>query len=423
MKRALITSVFSLLVCAASFAQAIKGDWMGNLDLMGQKLPLVFHLNEGSGDCTMDSPNQGAKGVAAKIVKNSDSAIEIEVTMIGAKYAGELKDGKIVGKFTQSGMSFDLDLTPGVVERKRPQTPQQPFPYKTEELSFTNDKDGAVLSGTLVTPANAKNAPLVVFVTGSGAQNRDEEIFEHKPFAVIADRLAKSGIASFRYDDRGVGKSGGKRDDLTTDDFRQDALCAVKMLRAKGVAKKIGIIGHSEGGLIAYMVAGEQPKDVNFIISLAGPALDGEKVMTLQINKTVDFALKKVTETTGMAVTDEMKQTAYSASRAAVDKQLASPWYDYFLKYDPATVISKIKCPVFAAFGSKDMQVVAQDNVEALKKSLKVKPADKIKVYEGHNHLFQHAPTGIQTEYAEIEETFSEEVIADIVAWIKASVK
>ena len=397
---------FSLALLVLSFvvapAQGVDGDWHGALSVGSAKLNLVFHFSEGK--CTMDSPDQGAKGIPAELLYNENDSLSVTVSAIGAAYRARLSEGKLLGTFSQNGMSFKLDMVPGGIVRNRPQTPTPPLPYQTQEISFKNEEDGATLTGTLTTPFFVKNAPLVVFVSGSGQQNRDEELFEHKPFAVIADRLAKLGIASFRYDDRGVGKSDGIRADLTTDDFKKDALCAIKMLREKGYGK-IGIIGHSEGGLIAFMIAGEQPSSVDFIVSLAGSAVSGEKILIRQV---MDQAKRLGQEITTAQAKANVQMTASS-----------QPWYDFFVKYDPAAAIGKIQCPVYAANGSKDVQVYADENIGALKKLLNVKPEDRIIVYEGLNHLFQHASTGQPEEYAEIEETFSEEVISDISEWIK----
>lgn len=403
MNRIYLTIALFFASCMVSLGQTVKGDWHGALDVKGTKLNIVFHFKDGNRDWTMDSPDQGAKGIAVILVKNQQDTVALEIPQLRAAYSSILKDGKLIGKFSQSGMTFELNLAPGNLVRNRPQTPQPPFPYTRKELTFTNDKDDAVLAGTLTMPVNVKNPTLVVFTSGSGQQNRDEELFEHKPFAVIADRLARKGIASFRYDDRGVGKSNGMRNDLTTVDFAYDALCAVKKLKKTVKPKKIGIIGHSEGGSIAFMLAGNQPKNIDFIVSLAGPSVIGERVFIKQI--------MKQSEISGVKTGDEQV-------RANVEKLKSKPWYAYFLSYDPTEVISKIKCPVFAAYGSKDVQVDAEENIGMLKQTLKIKKNDKLIIYDGLNHLFQHAKTGFPNEYGDIEETFSDEVLTDIIDWI-----
>lgn len=394
---------FMFVLGIGSFAQSVKGDWRGVLDVNGTRLNIVFHFGDGKSGWTMDSPDQGAKGIAVKPVKNQHDTLALEIPQIGATYSAILKDGKLAGKFSQSGMTFELNMEAGALERKRPQTPEAPFPYTTEERDFTNDKDGAVLSGTLTMPVNVKNPVLVVFVSGSGQQNRDEELFDHKPFAVIADRLARNGIASYRYDDRGVGQSTGMRNDLTTEDFAYDALCAVKMLKKNVKTLKIGVLGHSEGGTIAFMLAGNQPEDIDFIISLAGSSVIGEEILKKQIMRQAELSGLNVSEA-------QIKSNIVSLK--------SKPWYKFFLTYDPAGVIRKIKCPVFAAFGSKDVQVDAEENSGTLRQFLKIKKKDKVVIYDGLNHLFQHAGTGLPDEYGAIEETFSDNVLTDIINWI-----
>lgn len=404
MRKTLFSLVSLLLLPMALWGQTVKGDWHGVLNAGGAKLNIVFHFKEGNGYWTMDSPDQSVNDIPVLLVKNRNDSVALEVPMIKARYDGVLAEGKLKGTFTQMGMALELCLEPGVIERKRPQTPQPPFPYTTQELSFTGSDDGATLCGTLTMPAGRACNKLVVMVSGSGQQNRDEELFGHKPFAVMADRLARRGIASFRYDDRGVGKSQGMRPDLTTAHFAADALCAVKMLRGETPCSKIGIMGHSEGGLIAFMLAGNHPADISFIVSLAGPALTGEKVLR-----------KQAAEIGRLMTGTEMDEGQIDQSVNMMRKQ---PWGAYFLDYDPAADISKITCPVFAANGAKDLQVDATDNIGMLKQTLKIKPVDKIVVYDGLNHLFQHAPTGLPTEYNGIEETISEQVMTEIGEWI-----
>lgn len=405
MHRIFFTLVSLLLLPTILWGQTVKGDWHGMLNVGSAKLNIVFHFKEGNGYWTMDSPDQNVKDLTVMLVKNSNDSVALEVPMIKARYDAVLADGKLKGTLTQMGMAFELCMEPGIIERKRPQTPQPPFPYITKELSFTNSDDGATLCGTLTIPIDNAGDKLVVMVSGSGQQNRDEELFEHKPFAVMADWLARQGIASFRYNDRGVGKSGGMRIDLTTANFASDALCAIKMLRGETAYKEIGIMGHSEGGLIAFILAGNHPADLNFIVSLAGPSLTGEKVLRKQAREIGKMTI-------GREMTDEQIDPSINMMR----KQ---PWSAYFLDYNPATDITKITCPVFAAYGTKDLQVDATDNIGMLKQTLKIKPVDKVVVYDGLNHLFQHAVTGLPTEYGEIEETISEQVMTDVCEWLK----
>ena len=284
--------------------------------------------------------------------------------------------------------------------RKRPQTPQPPFPYQTEEVAFTNENAEATFCGTLTLPKGANTVMLMV--TGSGQQNRDEELFEHKPFAVIADYLARHGIATLRYDDRATGKSvGGDVKDATTKDFADDALAGIEWLRQNKRFKKVGIIGHSEGGLIAFML-GALDK-VDFIVSLAGPAVRGDSLL-LEQNKAL--------------LGDKAKGLTIESVRSNVSA-LQKSWYNFYIDYDPQPDLARIACPVMAVNGSKDLQVVASQNIPALRRLLTKNGQNVIKEYPDLNHLFQYCQTGIPTEYGQIEETFSEEVLNDIVEWIQ----
>ncbi len=267
------------LICLASIAaraqeSGIKGTWTGKLNVFGNELTLVFHFD--GEDCTLDSPDQGIKGVPAKL-ERTETGIKVAVPSINAIYEGVNMGDSAMGTFKQHGQSFPLTLKPGSMKRNRPQTPAPPYPYQTQEVSFNNGD--AVLKGTLVMPENASSqTPVLLMVTGSGLQNRDEEFFEHKPFAVIADALARQGIATLRYDDRGFGESTGDLVNVTTEDFKNDALAGVEFLRKQ--FKRVGILGHSEGGTIGLMLAAEGK--VDFVISLAGMVVSAEKTLMEQ---------------------------------------------------------------------------------------------------------------------------------------------
>jgi dienelactone hydrolase len=399
MKKLFLTLVLAFIGMTA-FAQNISGTWNGELVAGIQKIPLVLNLMA-EGKCTLDSPQQGAKGIPANVDFLSADSLKVSVNSLNASYAAHLENGELKGVFTQNGFKLPLNLKPGEPAKAiRPQNPQPPYPYETEEVTFTNDKAGATLAGTLTVPADAKC--VLLMVTGSGAQNRDEEVFEHKPFAVIADRLARAGIATLRYDDRATGKSvGGMDANVTTKDFADDALAGIEWLRHSGRFKKVGILGHSEGGSIAFMLGAQ--KKVDFIVSLAGPAVKGDSVLLAQNKLLGGDAAKDLT----IEKQREMPQI----------KQ--SPWIQWFIDYDPQSDIAKIKCPVMALNGSKDCQVVASQSIPALRRTLPPNKQNLIKQYDGLNHLFQHCQTGLPTEYGTIEETFSEEVIRDIITWVK----
>ena len=390
------------LACMGITAQAqnINGTWVGDLNAGFQKIKVVLNLND-DGKCTLDSPDQGGYGIPGTTNFVSADSVNVSVASLNASYGARLQNGELKGTFTQNGFKLPLTLKPGKpIELKRPQTPQPPFPYKTEEVTFQNTKAGATFAGTLTTPADGSKYVLLM-VTGSGAQNRDEEVFNHKPFAVIADRLARAGIATLRYDDRATGKSvGGMDPNCTTKDFAEDALAGIEWLRAQKRFKKIGIIGHSEGGTIAFMLGAQ--KAVDFIVSLAGTSVKGDSVLLAQ------------TKAIGGA---QVKDLSIEQLRNLPEMQ--NPWVKWFVDYDPQVDIAKIKCPVMALNGSKDLQVIATQNLPALRRTLPKNKRNVIKEYEGLNHLFQHCTTGLPDEYFKIEETFSDEVINDIIAWVK----
>ena len=405
----IILSFCLLLSWAGAFAQKpIEGDWMGKLNLGPQSLTIVLHVNcnaQGEVECTLDSPDQGVKGIAVETDYCSSDSISVSIASLALSFQGKLKGDEIVGTFTQ-GQSFPLILKRGEEKLNRPQNPVAPYPYKTEEVAFKNVADGATLVGTLSYPVGYKKGktPVVLMVTGSGQENRDEEIFDHKPFLVIADYLARHGVATLRYDDRGFGKStGGDVEHATTLDFMRDAASGVDFLRTSKQFGKVGILGHSEGGSIAFML-GAKGK-VDFIISMAGIGVKGDTALTAQANK--------ILELTGQS----MRFSTHQYRMNAIIER--SPWLNFFIDYDPSGDISKTLCPVMAINGSRDVQVIPSLNLMGIKAHLKPNSKNIIKEYPSLNHLFQHCKTGNVLEYRMIEETISPEVLEDIVRFIK----
>lgn len=392
----------------------IEGTWHGTLKLNAMKLSIVMHFSDNA--CTLDSPDQGAKGIKGEVKEITAEKVDVAFPTLNASYTGVLKDGKIEGTFTQMGYKLPLVLEEGQPVRVRPQTPQPPFPYQTEEVTFQNTEDSASLAGTLTYPVgynHKRKVPVVIMVTGSGLQNRDEELFEHKPFIVIADFLARNGIASLRYDDRGAGQSTGDVENVTTEGFCRDAAAGITFLRKTGHFSKVGVLGHSEGGSIAFMLAAQ--KKCDFIVSMAGPGLRGDSIIVEQTNELL--------RQQGQPATMTVRQM-----RLTMLLQKTNPWYDYFVDFDPAPVIAQIKCPALFLNGDKDSQVMAASNIPVIRALLTDKEKhqlpDKqvIKIYPGLNHLFQHCTTGMPTEYGTIEETISEEVLHDIAEWIKNNI-
>ena len=402
-KLCVILTILSAVITA--HAQGTIGTWNGNLNLGTMKLPLEFHIGDNS--CTLDSPNQGAKGIPGKVNFQSADSISVAFESLGGSYVGKLQEGKLKGTFTQMGYRLSLELEKGELVRLRPQTPRPPFPYQTEEVMFVNEKDTASLTGTLTWPVGyqkGKKVPVVLMITGSGMQNRDEEIFDHKPFAVIADYLARHGVASLRYDDRQVGGSKGNVTHATTEDFMRDAEAGLKYLKELKSFSRIGVLGHSEGGTIAFMLAKEKKPD--FIVSLAGTGLRGDSVITEQTN----FILRQQGKPGNMTV-KQMHLTMMMTK--------TTPWYDFFVSYDPAEAIQKVKCPALILNGTKDSQVLAESNLSVIRNLLPKNSKSKVKEYPGLNHLFQPCKTGAVDEYGTIEQTISEEVLADIAEWIQ----
>ena len=413
-------------------ANAQEGTWNGELNVMGNKVPLVFNFS--TNGCTIDSPSQGVNGIQAEKTVKDDGTISVKVGMIGATFEGKMTDGEIKGTYVQNGFQLPLTLKPGKQVVKRPQTPVPPFPYKEEGVSFTNAQ--YTFNGTLTLPENySKNTPVVLMVTGSGQQNRDEELFSHKPFAVIADALARQGIASLRYDDRGWGDKSVNFADFTTDDFRQDAAAALPLLRKR--FNKVGILGHSEGGTIAMMLAAEGKAD--FIVSLAGMAISGKETLIMQ-NRQAMSAIglpKETVDSYCNSISKALDEIASGkkASEINIDdvpqalkpitikalQQADTPYIRHFLTVDVGKLLPEIKCPVLALNGTKDTQVDCDANTTRIEKGL-ANCKHSIKKIDGVNHLFQHCNTGIVTEYQQIEETISPEVLQEVAKWIKANI-
>lgn len=405
-------SAILLAITADIKAQTPDGQWSGDLVLgQGKNLPLVLNIGTGSDGkpcCTLDSPMQGAEGIKTEVNVLTADSINITVPDIAATYAGRVTKDVITGRFTQMGMPFKLDLKRGGVMMNRPQTPQPPLGYTTQEVSFENKTAGAVLSGTLTWPEGydgKKPVPVVIMVSGSGLQNRDEEVFGHKPFLVLADRLARNGIASLRYDDRGTGKSTGDVSKATTSDFMKDAAAGLELLRSMdGKFSRVGVIGHSEGGLIAFMLAADGRTD--FIVSMAGTGVKGDTIIAGQSND----ALRRTGRPANVTATDIRKQAETGGNA----------WLRYFVDYDPADVIASTTCPVMALNGTMDTQVRPRLNLDRIKSLLPHNAKNSIKEYDGLNHLFQHCTTGFADEYGTIEETMSEDVMKDIAGWINS---
>lgn len=422
--------ILALMSVAAVTLKAQTGAWTGKLKVSGVELALIFNIGEES--ATLDVPDQGATEIPVEVSRDAVGGITLNVPAINASFKGLWAGKVIAGTFTQHGMSFPMTLTPGAPVIRRPQTPVGPFPYATEEVTFTNGD--AVLKGTLTLPENCdRKTPVLIMVTGSGLQNRDEELFGHKPFAVIADAFARAGIATLRYDDRGFGESTGDVVLCTTEDLKNDALAGVKLLRDR--FERVGVIGHSEGGTIALMLAGE--RQVDFAVSLAGMIVSGAETLLAQNRRAFESAGLPESEVEAFArllsdtftairtraplpsadnydITDALRK-----NYAAALPSFRTPYMEFFLGLDLSASLSGITCPVMALNGTKDTQVQCDRNIAALEAGLPSNSRSVIRAEDGLNHLFQHCVTGEVSEYKSIEETFSPEVLSEMIAWIK----
>lgn len=458
--------LITLLTIVSVTAQDITGKWNGVLKVQGTQLRLVFNVDKTDAgfSATMDSPDQGANGIPVTTTSFENDSINFEVANLLLKYTGELKDNEIIGTFSQGGQVFPMNLSRNEIEKvvlKRPQEPKKPYPYYSEEVTFQNTKENISLSGTLTLPKKEGVYPVVILISGSGPQNRDEELLGHKPFLVLADHLTKNGIGVLRYDDRGTGESTGNFSTATSADFATDVESAIAYLKTrKEVHKnKIGLVGHSEGGLIAPMVASTS-KDVDFIVLLAGPGISGGEILLLQqeliarasgtsetditktynLNKTVfdlivasnsDEKLQEEIKTLLNRALEEdmsneipngMSQDEFVSLQI---KQILNPWMQFFIKHDPAPVLEKVKCPVLAVNGEKDLQVPPKENLSAIKNALVKGGNKKVTTIEfpNLNHLFQTSDTGNPAEYGTIEETFSPIALKAVTDWIEKQVK
>lgn len=445
MKKLFIFIVLLFAIPFVGVAQNLVGDWSGELAVNSRvALRIVLHIGE-DGAVTLDSPDQNAYGIKCKTKFLSADSLNISVLDLGLKYAGQLNDSEIRGTFRQGTAKLPLTLKPGVKKLNRPQTPTPPFSYITEEVVVGHDD--VRLAGTLTVPEGAnRKTPVVVLVTGSGLQNRDEEIFEHKPFAVIADYFANRGIATLRYDDRGYGQSTGSVDSATTADYALDAQAVVDYLKGTKRFGKVGLLGHSEGGMIAYML-GAKKGGPDFIVAVAGPAVKGTRTSAYQnafiakqngINEADadDFggAIERVFEykLANGAVADpsdeliaelypqhdknEQTRALAQSLRPILADSSRNAWIEYYFAYDPAADLQKLRVPSFLIYGQKDMQVPAALNAPVARK---LAPKALVKEYSELNHMMQHAQTGAVEEYKTIEETFAPEVLADIAQFIQ----
>ena len=440
--------------------EGLDGDWTGVLNVGAVQLHVILRVKTGPDGTTavLDSPDQMASGLVVSAIHHDGDKAGFELSALGATFAGILSaDGQTLsGQWTQVGKSFPLTFARqagGVAEPKlvRPQTPAKPYPYREQEVTFENAAASAKLAGTLTLPPGKGPFPAVVLVAGSGPNTRDEPVFGHRPFLVLADHLTRAGVAVLRYDKRGTGASGGDYAKATTMDFAADAEAAATYLRGQpGIdPKRVGLIGHSEGGLIVPIVATRDPATA-FIVMMAGPGVTGADILSEQgrlIGKTMGASDEQ------LAQADQLRHQIYTMTRndpdpadaavklkalaadyakahnlpeAAIDAQVAgasTDWFRFFFSYDPAPTLAKVRCPVLALNGSLDLQVPPGQNLPPLRAALAHNRRAEVIELPGLNHLFQPANTGAPMEYAKIETTLDPAALDTITTWILKQTK
>ena len=452
-----------------SYQEGIVGTWLGTLSVQSTQLRIVFHIKaaeDGTLTATMDSPDQAAAGIPVSEVTYAGRHVVLVSAMVAGEFQGDLSaDGsQLVGEWHQGGLTLPLTLTKTNDEVEgppRPQEPKEPLPYDAEEVRYPNAAGGNELAGTLTLPRTAGPHPAVVLVSGSGAQDRNETVMGHRPFLVLSDYLTRNGIAVLRFDDRGVGGSTGDFATATSEDFATDVIAGIDYLVGRDdiAHDRIGVIGHSEGGLIAPMVA-VQSDNVAFIVLMAGPAVTGEEIILEQsalisrasgrseaeiqeagaINKEV-FEIVETEPDTAVAaarleelfravasrMSEEERAQAGLTNDQAVDtwvqgqvRRVNSNWIRFFLTYDPAPTLARVRVPILAISGELDLQVPPEQNVPVMRRVLEESgnPDYTVEVLPGLNHLFQTATSGLPAEYANIEETIAPAALQLISDWI-----
>ncbi|MCT4665040.1 MAG: alpha/beta fold hydrolase [Flavobacteriales bacterium] len=454
----IFTLACSLLAFLSLNAQELRGLWKGDLVYGDQEIPLLFTFPEGDEKGYVESPTQTTEKYEITKFTLDDGAISIEVKSLGSKFEGFVEQGIIEGEIFQGGMTFPMELVSTTMDEvyPRPQTPKAPFEYQVEELKIPGAEKEITLAGTLTLPKAETYKNLAILITGSGPQNRDEELMYHKPFMVIADYLTKNGTAVFRYDERGVGESSGDFSTATSFDFGADVLAIVdhfsKDKRFQNAS--IGLIGHSEGGMIAPYVSNKN-KNIKYIVLMAGTGAEGYEVILDQQSRILKAQGKhsdqdiKTMEQVGRRIFEYFKKNKdsknieknlkeyiremYEAHKTVMvpmgataemmaestTKQYLSNWFREMLFYNPGPVLEMLQVPTLVLQGSKDLQVSEELNIPIIKNALKKSSVPhKIQVFESLNHLFQHCETGSVEEYIQIEQTISPEVLEVMSEWI-----
>lgn len=428
------------------------GDWTGKINTGHSELRLSLHL-ERNGDGIvgrLDSIDQNVYAIPIEKITLESPAIVLEVAAVGGVFRGTLtaENGTLEGQWQQGGVTLPLTFTRAILDLARPQTPMKPYPYRVEDVNYNNAEGDLHLAGTLTMPHGAGPFPAVLLISGSGPQDRDETVFGHKPFLVLADYLTRRGFAVLRSDKRGVGSSTGDFAGADLADFVSDNAAWLDYLRSqkKIDSMRVGLIGHSEGGTVASMIAAKDG-DIAFVVLLAAPAIRGAELLVEQmrsiarekgieeeqiernakselqfftsIEQEVNSSVFAIKAQVGLSAMKKEMGIPNSALRSQA-KMISSNWFRSFLAYDPLSTLNRIKCPILVINGSKDVQVSAVSNLASMRKVLARNPDAKIVEFLGLNHLFQDAKTGFPDEYSQITETISPTLLKFIVEWITA---
>ena len=465
MKRFFITSIMMIAMVANAMAQNadFNGTWKGTLDAGPFSMSLVFYIEQDGDNVSFswDSPDQGAFDLPGTATVNGNE-LDVDLSEFGASYHGTLKGDTLDGAFTQMGASIILRMTQNI-GNDRPQEAaveaDQNKPYHSEDVTFTNGD--FTLAGTLTIPNTGSSFPAVVFVHGTGLLDRDETMFGHKPFMLLADALSRRGFAVLRYDKRGAGESNTDGPtSLATSLMAEDAMAAVRYLAARPEvdASRVGILGHSEGGMIAIINAATYPDEIAYIVSMAGVGVTGVELAKKQ-SRMISFTMGVEQNEEAMSLNDRLLDiiaseadsitmrnrlqeeiTTNPAQQAAIEQLMAadstitadeinqqainrlmSPDTRGLVKYDPTDYLKRIKCPMLAINGTLDCQVECEPNLNAFTRLV---PHAMVKAYEGKNHLFQSCTEWIgSSNYASIQETMAPEVIEDIASWLQSTAK
>ncbi|HEY9721860.1 MAG TPA: alpha/beta fold hydrolase [Oscillatoriaceae cyanobacterium] len=431
-------------------AASLEGSWFGALDLGPFKLRLVLHLAKGADGWrgTVDSPDQGQLGIPLEAVAVDGRHLTATSEKLHGGFDGELGGDRLDGTWQQGPSRIPLVLTRGEAPPiDRPQEPQPPYPYSVAAVRYSNVRDDVTLAGTLTEPHGAGPFPAVLLIPGSGQHDRDCTLFGHKPFKLWADVLTRRGFAVLRVDDRGAGESSGDFARATTADLARDVAAGIAFLETRPEIDptRIGLMGHSEGGLIAPMVSAESP-DVAFLVLLAAPGFPGDAIIVQQVGlllrasggapEKVDEAMELQRRVLAIAKGPSDDATARreleallappgvdAPTRAQAEGQiraLLSPWYRFFLRTDPRDYLARVRVPVLAINGDKDVQVEAAANLRAIRDTLESHGERHVTtvVLPGLNHLLQTANTGLPQEYGTITETIAPAALELVADWL-----